>query len=158
MMIDSTVHAQAKLLRDYLNQLNIVMEEYAKQMGLSYTSLNILSFIYSSEEPCTQKMICEHVCLPKQTVNSIITNFYRAGLVELRELPKDRRNKAVRLTELGQKYAQENIAFIHQAELSAMEKLDHNLRTALLEGTKRYKESFQSLLQQNGKGLHRVSG
>lgn len=61
--------------------LDLIYEDYAKAVHMPYTSLRILNLI-AREEVRTQKAICEHTFLPKQTVNSIITGFYRKGLVE----------------------------------------------------------------------------
>lgn len=147
-MENFTLQAQMKLLRESWNQMNIAFEEYAKKMGLSYTSLMVLTIIYSSEESCTQKMICERTLLPKQTVNSIITSFYKNHIVELHELPWDRRNKAVVLTEAGKKFAGAIIMRLQSAELAAIKELDTAQRTALIEGTKCYKENFQNVLNE----------
>lgn len=70
--------------------LNRIYEDYARTVDIPYTSLYILSMITQTEN-CTQKIICERTLLPKQTVNTVITGFYKNSLVELRELPEDRR-------------------------------------------------------------------
>ena len=50
--------------------------------GLSYTSLSVLSTIADTEN-CTQKMLCEMRFLPKQTVNAVVTAFYKKGWLRL---------------------------------------------------------------------------
>lgn len=108
---------------DVVNQqwhlLNKAYEEYAKSIGMTYTSLNILCVIFHTEN-CTQKKICERIYLPKQTVNNIITSFDKQNLIEMVELPEDRRTKAIHLTKEGMKLANKVLPIINIAEENAM--------------------------------------
>lgn len=126
--------------------LNAVYEDYARKQDIPYSNLYILSII-SKTENCTQKMICEHTLLPKQTVNTIITGFYKTGWVELRELPEDRRIKSVHLTEKGQTYADSVLPHIREAELAAMERLSEEQRKQLLAGMRLYCETFRQEME-----------
>ena len=87
-----------------LQEWNASYEDYARSVGLSFTSLSILSTIYAHEN-CTQKMLCEICFLPKQTVNGVIRQFCKDGWISLIEMAKDRRNKAIRFTEQGRQTA-----------------------------------------------------
>lgn len=126
-----------------LYALNRIYEDYARSVDVPYTTLEILNLIMTIEN-CTQKIICERTFLPKQTVNNVITSFCRQGLVELRELPSDRRNKTLHLTEQGKTYAEKLIPPVHEAERKAMKKLTARQRKGLLEGMKAYCEAFRS--------------
>lgn len=126
--------------------LNATYEDYARRQDIPYTNLYILN-ILSKTKNCTQKMICEHTLLPKQTVNTIITCFYKAGFIELRELPEDRRTKTIHLTVEGQVYADKVIPHIHEAELAAMEKLTEEQRQSFLAGMKIYCETFRQEME-----------
>ena len=122
---------------ELLHAWNASYAEYAKSVGFSYPSLSLLEAIY--EEPnCTQKQLAEICFLPKQTVNAVITSFLKKGWVTLEELPEDRRNKAVNLTEAGAAKAAETITKIHESEHRAMSSLTEEQRRALLELTKTY--------------------
>ena len=66
--------------------LSMIYEDYARKAGISYNSLYILYAIEQTQS-CTQKFICEKTLLPKQTVNNVITTFYKNGYIELMELP-----------------------------------------------------------------------
>lgn len=122
---------------ELLHAWNASYAEYAKSVGFSYTSLSLLEAIY--EEPnCTQKQLAEICFLPKQTVNAVITSFLKKGWVTLEELPEDRRNKTIRLTEAGEAKAAETITKIHESEHRAMSSLTEEQRRALLELTRTY--------------------
>ena len=74
----SELQEQIRQYGSYLYEWNASYEEYARRVGLSYTSLAVLSTLYDAEN-CTQKMLCERCFLPKQTVNAAITAFYKKG-------------------------------------------------------------------------------
>jgi DNA-binding MarR family transcriptional regulator len=125
--------------------LNMIYADYARSVEMSYTSMQILSFIMMMED-CTQKMICEQTFLPKQTVNSVITAFYKVGLVALREQPQDRRIKTIHLTASGEEYAERIIPRIREAEYKAMETLESEQRKALMEAMDVYCNAFRRLM------------
>lgn len=129
-----------------LQEWNASYEEYAKSVGFSYTSLSILSAIYEKEN-CTQKELAEKCFLPKQTVNAVITSFFKKGWVKLEELPEDRRNKAVNLTETGKEKAAEIMSKVRESERSAMGKLTEEQRKTLLELTRTYILSCKSAMK-----------
>lgn len=122
--------------------LNIIYEDYARNNGISYTSLYILNAIIQIEN-CTQKKICERTLLPKQTVNNVITAFFKNGYVELNELPENRRVKIIRLTERGKSYADTLIPHIHKADCKAMETLTEEEQDLLVGLIKKYARSFR---------------
>ena len=121
--------------------LDLIYEDYSKIVDVPYTSLRILNLI-AREESCTQKSICEHTFLPKQTVNSIVTGFYRKGLLELRATSEDRRTKTIHLTEAGRAYSDGMIRHIRNAERKAMESLTEAQRMQLIESMHLYGRVF----------------
>ena len=131
------IKAQIKEYCSYLHEWNASYEEYAKSVGLSFTSLSILSAVYGMEN-CTQKKLCESCFLPKQTVNAAITAFYKNGWIRLEELPEDRRNKTIHFTDAGLKEAEKILSKIRESEENSMKALSDEERSILLSATKRY--------------------
>nr|WP_294493585.1 MarR family transcriptional regulator [uncultured Mediterraneibacter sp.] len=136
---------QVRQFCDAWQELNMIYEDYARSIGVPYTSLYILSLI-TKIDGCTQKTICEKTFLPRQTVNTIITGFYKKRWIILQELPEDRRTKTIHLTEDGKEYARKIIPQIQKAELEAMEKLTEEQRKALLEGIRIYRDAFRAAM------------
>ena len=62
---------------DAWQSLSVIYEDYARRSGISYNGLCILDAIQQTEN-CTQKFICEKTLMPKQTVNNVITAFYKS--------------------------------------------------------------------------------
>lgn len=97
-----------------------VYVRYAKRFGIPVKSLFVLNVLYYAKEGCTQMEICVKAYSSKQAVGAIIKGYMAQGFVELLELPTDRRNKLVRLTEAGRKYAEHIIPPVTEAETAAM--------------------------------------
>ena len=137
-----TIEEKTKVFCSQWQSLNMIYVDYARKSGISYNSLYILNAIQQIED-CTQKQICERTLLPKQTVNNVITAFYKSGYIELRELPENRRIKTIHLTEKGKKYAEETIPHIHQADQVAMNALTEEQQDTLLSLMKTYVSAFR---------------
>lgn len=125
--------------------LSTIYEDYARKVGISYNSLYILNAIQQIEN-CTQKQICEKTLLPKQTVNNVVTGFYKSGYIELREFPENRRIKTIHLTEKGEQYANTLIPHIHQADKQAMESLTEEQQDTLLQLMDQYVKVFRKAM------------
>lgn len=145
-MKDKMIELQVAKFSDLFYSVNWVYEEYARRTDYSYTTLEILMMIRRNDGGCTQKSLCERTFLPKQTVNNVITSFYKNGLVELKELPSDRRNKTIHLTKEGKCIAEKFIPKVHEAEYEAFERMDPEQRQALLQGMEQYCEIFRKAL------------
>lgn len=135
-----TINDQITMYCNLLHEWNVAYEAYAKSMGLSHTALDILTTIYETPN-CTQKEIADSIFLPKQTVNAVITTFLKNDWVKLEELPSDRRNKMVNLTENGMTKAREIMDKVQSCELEAMKQLSVEERETLLKLTKTYIQS-----------------
>ena len=120
-----------------LHEWNAAYEDYAKSVNLNFTSLSILSALYEAEN-CTQKMLCEQCFLPKQTVNTAVTAFYKKGWIQMQELPEDRRNKTIHFTAEGQREAERILQKVHESERTAMGRLSKEEQNLLLTLTRRY--------------------
>lgn len=140
-MTDEIAKQVEEFSKEWQN-ITMAYSDYARSVGLNYTSLQVLKYITSIEN-CTQKAICEMSFLPRQTVNTIITNFFKNGFLELRELPEDRRIKTIHLTDKGREYVDTFSPHIVQAEYAAMEGLTNEQRKTLIEGIRLYGQIFR---------------
>lgn len=135
--MDDTISKPIQAYCACLHEWNASYEDYAKSVGLNFTSLSILSAIYETEN-CTQKMLCELCFLPKQTVNTAVTAFYKKGWIRMQELPEDRRNKTIHFTEDGSREAERILKNVHESEQAAMGRLSKEEQDLLLSLTRRY--------------------
>lgn len=129
-----------------LHEWDAAYEDYAKSVGLSYTSLCILNAIYETDG-CTQKQLCSLCFLPKQTVNAAVTGFYDKGWLRMQELPEDRRNKALHLTELGRSEVGLILQNLQECDRIAMGSLTESEQEQLLSLTRRYMSACISAMK-----------
>ena len=80
--------------------------------------------------------------IPKQTVNMILKDFQKKGLVELLPLQKDKRNKQICFTQAGADYANTIITKLRKAELYAVEKVGAKGMGQLNDNTALFVEFF----------------
>ena len=104
-------------------ECNNVYEEWAKAHGLSMNSLLIFFSIQEDKQNCTQKAISQKWLIPKQTVNIILKDFEKRGLIELITMQKDKRNKLIQFTTEGKEYADSIISELRKVELFVIEKI-----------------------------------
>lgn len=117
--------------------------EYAKSVGLTLTALKVITILYK-EEKCTQKYIAQLTYLPKQTVNTIINKFYKENYLEdIIEDNSDKRNKLIKLTPEGRKYAENIIKKAKEAEYRALDAIGEERREALLEAITLYRNNLE---------------
>lgn len=141
---------QADALYEKWNRIDAIYSEHAKGLNLSHTSVDVLYFMYKSQDnesmQCTQKTICEEYDFPKQTVNTIISGFIKDGLVEFGEAPEDRRHKTLLLTEKGKAFCADIFEKIQQAETRAFAKIPEEERAMLLSLLDKYANELRQEL------------
>lgn len=134
---------QSEKLLKFHREISGFYNEYAKSVGLTYSGLGVLSIIYE-ESNCTQKTITQKICLPKQTVNSIIKNFCEQGIIEVPfESNVDKRNKVIKFTEKGRQFAEKIISKIKEAEYASLDSLGEENRENLINIIEMYKNNLK---------------
>lgn len=144
-MAEQTVEEQIRRFWGACQDLNMICGDYARNADLSCASLYIFGQI-AEEGACTQRRICEKTLQPRQTVNSIVTGFYKKNWIFLEETPEDRRIKTIHLTREGKKIADQILPPIRQAKIQAMEAVPPEWRAAMLEGIRIYREAFRDAM------------
>lgn len=86
--------------------IDAVYQRLAKYHGVTMSALFVLHVVYEERENCTQRMICEKLDFPKQTVNTILDSFEKKGYLYRTVSQSDKRAKHIVLTESGVLYAQ----------------------------------------------------
>ena len=121
------------------HEINMAYEDFAKQNGMTYNCIQVMHLIYNNPG-CTQKTLNEWTMLPKQTINSLVTNMYSDSLVELRQTPEDRRCKAIYYSEKGQEAADDIFSSLRDLVRQAMQGLDDSERTVLIDVMEKFAE------------------
>ena len=137
---------QDKLIEQFQNMDN-AYEAYAKSKGLTYLSLMVLDVIYALGDGCTQKQISEDTHYPKQSINLVVKSFLEDGIVELRELPENRKNKGITLTEKGHQLCDEVIVPLLRQEEAVMLEMSEQESAELLRLVELYGNAYCKLIK-----------
>ena len=95
-------------------------DEYAKRHGMSMKTLLVLNALFYAKDGMTQTEVCQRTFQSKQTVNLIVKNLLAEAYVTVTEVPENKRNKIVRMTEAGRAYCEQAVRHITWAEDTAM--------------------------------------
>ena len=141
--MDFQMDAMDLRFMDISHRIDQLYADYAKSRGLSYMRFWVMEVLYRRAGDCTQKIIVDETHYPKQTVNLIIKDLLKQGYVALEELPDDRRNKRIALTESGAAWLEGLFAPIWSAEAAASARIPDAEWSKLLSDLRRYTEAFE---------------
>ncbi len=139
---------QSEQLIKFHRDISGFYNDYAKSVGLTYASLEVLGIIWYGkcclQEEITQKTVTQKAYLPKQTVNAIIKAFIKHDLIKpLVESGLDKRNKVIEFTENGKEFAEKVITKMKEAEYNALDSLGEEKRIALVEIISQYRDNLK---------------
>lgn len=103
-----------------INRVDGIWYMLARKSGLKVNTLSLL-FALDDGEPRTQAQICSEWIIPKTTINTVVKECVAAGYVELVHDGRAK-EKLLRLTPQGKRYAQEALSLFYQVENAAMER------------------------------------
>ena len=87
---------------------NMLYSRWAAKNGIGYPEMMVLYGLYAFK--CSsQKEIAEHCGIVKQTVNTVVHDVEKHGLIEMTPSKTDKRSRIISLTDAGQAYAMEKI-------------------------------------------------
>lgn len=142
-MPETMLQEQNNRFCEIMQKIDRLYEKYAKAKGMTYMSMTVLESISANKENCTQKLICEETHYPKQSVNLIVKSFLQDGYITLEELPEDRRNKRIVLTEKGRLYADETIGGLWEIDKNATLQMSAKQREELLQLLSLYTNAYE---------------
>lgn len=118
------IKKQIDIINQKTKELNSLYRTAATKSGVSDGEISIWSLLLCSQNEYSQQDLADILFLPKQTVNSIISNLVKKKFVFLEHVPGTRNRKIVQLTKEGKEYGESRVMWIFQAEEKAMEETD----------------------------------
>ena len=144
------VMVAGKKVNDKVNEYCILRDRqyavyanYAKANALTVNELFVLDILWFASDGITQTEIIERLSANKQTISAVITRFIKNGYVTLTAKDSDRRNKVIRFTEKGRKYAKKIIPPAADAENLAMADLSEEEMNELVRLTIKFTENME---------------
>lgn len=142
-----------KFVNQYCKILDMqfsVYELYARKHNLTAKELFVLYIIWFSPDGRLQSEISEQLSLTKQTTNAIIKKFLLKGYISLTESETDRRNKIIRYTDVGKKYAKQIIQPVADAEIASMSEMSDKDISELVRLTTIYSNHMKEKFERTG--------
>lgn len=122
--MDENTKKQVEIVNQKLKELNALYHIAAGKSGISDGEVSVWSILLTQGNEYSQQDLCSMLSLPKQTVNSLISNLRKKGYVVLEHVPGTRNRKVIRLTQEGLAYGKNRVMWIFEAEERAREGTD----------------------------------
>lgn len=123
-------------------------DEYAKRNGMMMKTLLVVNVLFYSKDGMTQKEICQRTLQSKQTVNLIIKNLLADNYVTVTEMPENKRNKIVQMTDAGRAYCEKVVRRITWAEDTAMSMFTPEEQKQLIDLSRTFTKNLTRLVNQ----------
>ncbi len=123
-------------------------DEYAKRHGMSMKTLLVLNALFYAKDGMTQTEVCQRTFQSKQTVNLIVKNLLAEAYVTVTEVPENKRNKIVRMTEAGRAYCEQVVRHITWAEDTAMSLFSPEEQKNLIELSRTFTKNLTMLVNE----------
>lgn len=133
-----TIKEQIDTINQRIKELNSLYHIAAIKSDISDGEICIWSVLLESDGKYSQQDISDLLFLPKQTVNSIISNFVKREFVYLNHVSGTRNRKVICLTEAGRNYGESKVRWIFQAEEKALEQTEPEQVQACIEMIEKY--------------------
>lgn len=123
-------------------------DEYAKRHGMLMKTLLVVNTLFYAKEGMTQTEICQRTFQSKQTVYLIIKNLLAENYVTVEEVPENKRNKIVQMTETGRLYYEKVVRHITWAEDTAMSMFSAEEQKQLIDLSRTFTKNLTKLVNQ----------
>lgn len=121
---------------------------WAKKYKISYHEMLVL-YTIRDQGFCTQKQICDSYLIPRQTINHVILELRKRGLLELSPPHCVGREKAFVLSEAGREYAAPLLEALNQMETQAIGALGEEKVHSMVELVCAYDQALQSAMDEH---------
>ena len=123
-------------------------DEYAKRHGMLMKTLLVVNALFYAKDGMTQTEIRKRTFQSKQTVNLIIKNLLSDSYVTVAEVPENKRNKIVRMTQAGRTYCEKVVRHITWAEDTAMSMFTAEQQEQLITLSRTFTQNLTMLVNQ----------
>lgn len=129
-----------------VNKMTGLYYEAASSSGIKANMLDLL-YALDDGEVHTQKSICEEWFIPRTTLNTITREAREKGYLTLESIPGRGKERALRLTDQGRKFASSVLNDLYKAE-----------DEAFLKTEKKYTYDFVQAMEDFEKNLEKTIG
>lgn len=114
---------QLEVINQQIKEIVGIYRGIVSRSGISENEYWIWYALIIMDGEYSQQDICNSWSLSKQTVNTIVMNMVKRGLVSLEAAPGTRNRKIIRLTQTGKEYGENIVRPVSEAESRAYGRL-----------------------------------
>lgn len=107
------------------------------------TPIKVLLYLKLFQNDVEPSVIADFICVPRQTMTSILDGMEKDGLIVRQEHPSDRRRKLVRFARKGSALAERALKEIRRHEAKAMESLTPEELSGMLASMRKFSEALE---------------
>lgn len=126
--MDKAIREQLEIMNQQVKELAAVYRGIAGEFGISDNEFWVWYALLTLKGDFSQLDICEMWSLPKQTVNSIVSNLQKKDYIFLEAVHGAGKRKAIRLTEEGRRFGEAVVKKVYWAEYLTCEKMTESER------------------------------
>ena len=107
------------------------------------TPIKVLLYLKLFQDDAEPSVIADFICVPRQTMTSILDGMEQDGLIVRQEHPSDRRCKLVRFARKGSALAERALKEIRRHEAQAMAALTPGELSSMLASMRKFSEALE---------------
>lgn len=132
-----------KAITSAVDRTDYLYEKWAKKQGVNNYVSRIMYMLYLSGVN-RQKETVENYGMPKQTVNTVITELQKKGYIILIPDENDKRSKIIKLTQEGINYANKIVTPLLDCEIRVLKKMGTQRVEMLIDTMNQYADLLET--------------
>ncbi|MCM1006909.1 MAG: MarR family transcriptional regulator [Ruminococcus flavefaciens] len=135
-----------KEINSVIERTDYLYEKWAKQHGINSYVMQVMYIIYATGIN-KQKDIVGKYGMPKQTVNTVITDLQKKGYIRLTPDENDKRSKIIILTDEGRRYAENIVNPLLNCEKEVLAEMGEERVEMLISTMNQYAELLEQKMR-----------
>lgn len=135
-----------KEINSIIERTDYLYEKWAKQHGINSYVMQVMYIIYATGIN-KQKDIVGKYGMPKQTVNTVITDLQKKGYIRLTPDENDKRSKIIILTDEGRRYAENIVNPLLNCEKEVLAQMGEERVEMLISTMNQYAELLEQKMR-----------
>lgn len=132
-------------INSLLNQSTYLYAQYAQENRISYEEMMVLYALLNTDAPLTQIELGAYYVISKQSINSAVKKYKTEGFILTVKDEKDKRQKYLKLTSSGEKYAHSVLDKMMKIE-DEVTAISGDKNKAIIDGLEMYNMLFEKRL------------
>lgn len=112
-----------KIITRQLKELSFIYNKACSKIGISSSEFWVWYALIVLDGEISQQDISDEFFLPKQTINTVVSNLSKNGYVSLEAIPGTRNKKIIKLSKKGEEYGKNIIKDVYESEKKTLESM-----------------------------------